>query len=80
MSYKLARYVKSIGESLSWNEGYEGVQEFPSFRWLKNNTYGVSRGNPILSAYAFSLRDDMRNVKYAEGRIIQNTTNTVARS
>ncbi|WMV33800.1 hypothetical protein MTR67_027185 [Solanum verrucosum] len=52
--------------------------EYPPEGWLKYNTDGASRGNPGLSSYAFCLRNDRGDIKYAEGGSMENTTNTVA--
>lgn len=52
--------------------------EYPPEGWHKYNTDGASRGNPGISSYAFVLRDERGDVIYAEGAIIENTTNTVA--
>ncbi|KAK4722571.1 hypothetical protein R3W88_012804 [Solanum pinnatisectum] len=41
--------------------------EYPPEGWLKYNTDGASRGNPCLSSYAFCLRNDRGDIKYAEG-------------
>ncbi|KAH0711352.1 hypothetical protein KY289_007311 [Solanum tuberosum] len=52
--------------------------EFPPARWVKYNIDGASRGNPGLSSYAFCLKDDKGDIIYAEGKMIETTTNTVA--
>ncbi|KAK6794387.1 hypothetical protein RDI58_007840 [Solanum bulbocastanum] len=54
------------------------IWEFPLTGWVKYNTDGASRGNPGLSSYAFCLRDDKGDIMYAEGKMIETTTNTVA--
>ncbi|KAG5581998.1 hypothetical protein H5410_052625 [Solanum commersonii] len=38
----------------------------------------VTKGNLGLSSYAFCLRDDKGDIKYAERGIIESTTNTMA--
>ncbi|KAH0715838.1 hypothetical protein KY284_008743 [Solanum tuberosum] len=48
--------------------------EYPPEGWLKYNTDGASRGNPGLSSYAFCLRNDRGDIKYAEGGSMENTT------
>lgn len=54
------------------------LQECKPLGWLKCNTDGASRGNPGLSSYAFCLRVEKGDVKYAKRGIIENTTNIVA--
>lgn len=52
--------------------------ELPKEGWVKYKIDGASRGNPGSSSYAFCLRDDQRDVMYAEGVIIEDTNNIKA--
>ncbi|KAH0664942.1 hypothetical protein KY285_026148 [Solanum tuberosum] len=56
------------------------IWKFPPASWVKYNTDGASRGNPGLSSYAFCLRDDKGDIMYAEGKMIETATNTVAKA
>jgi len=44
------------------------------------DTDGASRGNPRQSSYAFCLRNDKRDMIYAEAATIQSSTSTEAKA
>lgn len=52
--------------------------EFPQQGWLNYNTNGASRGNSVISSYAFCLRDDQGDLLYAKGDNIDDTINIEA--
>ncbi|XP_070039454.1 uncharacterized protein [Nicotiana tomentosiformis] len=54
------------------------IWELPGEGWIKVNTDGASRGNPGRSAIGYCVRDEYRDIVFAAGKEINETTNTEA--
>ncbi|KAH0777413.1 hypothetical protein KY290_008824 [Solanum tuberosum] len=74
----VSRIIYNVTRNMPRMKVTKVLWEYPPEGWLKYNTDGASRGNPGLSSYAFCLRNDRGDIKYAEGGSMENTTNTVA--
>ncbi|XP_016482344.1 uncharacterized protein LOC107803221 [Nicotiana tabacum] len=54
------------------------VWEIPEEGWIKVNTDDASRGNPGRSTIGFCVRDEYEDIVFAEGKEINEATNTEA--